>query len=48
MKNVPQTPRGTTQCHDVSINLLKANDFVAEIIKTFFTFGPKINGGSAK
>ncbi len=33
MKNVPQTPRGTTQCHDVSINLLKANDFVAEIIK---------------
>jgi hydrogenase nickel incorporation protein HypB len=33
MKNVAQTPRGTTQCHDVSINLLKANDFVAEIIK---------------
>jgi hydrogenase nickel incorporation protein HypB len=33
MKNVNQSPRGTTQCHDVSINLLKANDFVAQGIK---------------
>lgn len=33
MKNNPTTPRGTVQGHDISINLLKANDFVADGIR---------------
>ncbi|MEK6479962.1 hydrogenase nickel incorporation protein HypB [Catalinimonas sp. 4WD22] len=33
MKNNPITPRGTVQSHDISINLLKANDFVADGIR---------------
>ena len=33
MKNNPSTPRGTVQGHDISINLLKANDFVADGIR---------------
>ena len=33
MKNNPTTPRGSVQGHDISINLLKANDFVADGIR---------------
>jgi hydrogenase nickel incorporation protein HypB len=33
MRNNPSTPRGTVQGHDISINLLKANDFVADGIR---------------
>jgi len=33
MKNNPTTPRGSAQGHDISINLLKANDFVADGIR---------------
>lgn len=33
MKNNPLSPRGSVQGHDISINLLKANDFVADGIR---------------